>query len=98
MILLPQQLPKTPVAFENCAPFTKCIIKIGEKTIDDAEDVDLVIPIYNLIEYSSNFSETIGSLWFYPRVEPTNFNVDIANNDNLKSFEYKDKLLETTVA
>ena len=52
----------TPVAFTNCAPFIKCITKIDGATIDDAEDLDLVTPMYNLIEYSSNYSEAIGSL------------------------------------
>ena len=49
--------PATQVAFKNCAPFTKCITKIDGTTIDDAEDLDLVMPMYNLIEYSSNYSE-----------------------------------------
>ena len=53
--------PATQVAFKNCASFTKCITKIDETTIDDAENLDLVMPIYNLIEYSSNYSETMGS-------------------------------------
>ena len=44
---------------------TKCITKIDETTIDDAEDLDLVIPMYNLIEHSPNYSETTGSLWCY---------------------------------
>ena len=43
----------TQVSFKNCAPFTKCITKIDGATIDDAEDLDLVMPMYNLIEYSS---------------------------------------------
>ena len=55
----------TRVAFKNCAPFTKCTTKIDGTTIDDAEDLDLVMPMYNLIEYSSNCSETTGSLWLY---------------------------------
>ena len=42
--------PATQVSFKNCAPFTKCITKINRTTVDDAEDLDLVIPIYNLIE------------------------------------------------
>ena len=50
--------------------------------------------MYNLIEYSSNYSKTTGSLWFYSKNEVTNFNVDITNNNNnFKSFEYKAKLL-----
>ena len=47
--------PTTQVAFKNCAPFTKFIIKIDGTTINDAEDLDLVMPKYNLIEYSSNY-------------------------------------------
>ena len=50
--------PATQVAFKSYAPFTKCITKIDETTIYDAEDLDLVMPMYNLIECSSNYSET----------------------------------------
>ena len=50
-------VPAIQVSFKNCAPFTKCITKIDGTTIDDAEDLDLVMPMYNLIEYSSNYSE-----------------------------------------
>ena len=50
------------VAFKNCAPFTKCITKVDGTTIDDAEDLDLFMLMYNLIKYSSNYSETTGSL------------------------------------
>ena len=46
------------------------------------------MPVYNLIEYSSNYSETTGSLWFYSKDEATNFNADITNTDNFKSFRY----------
>ena len=77
---------------------TKCITKIDETTIDDAEDLDLVMPIYNLIEYSSNYSETTGSLWFYSKDEATNFDADIVNTDDFKSFKYKAKLLGHTAA
>ena len=71
------------------------IIKIDGTTKDNAEDLDLVVPMYNFIKYSSNCSETTGRLWFYPKDEATNFDADIANSNNLKSFEYKAKLLET---
>ena len=67
----------TQVAFKNCASFTKCITKIDGTTIDNAEDLDLVKPLYNLIEYSSNYSETTGNLWFYSKDEATNFDTDI---------------------
>ena len=52
--------------------------------------------MYNLIEYSSNYFETTGSLWFYSKGEATNFNADIANTKNFKSFLHKTKLLENT--
>ena len=80
--------PTTQVAFKNYAPFTKCITKIDGATIDDAEDLDLVMPMYNLIEHSSSYSETTRSLWFYSKDETTNFDTDIAINNNFKSFEY----------
>ena len=86
------------VAFKNCAPFTKCITKIDGLAIDDAEDLDLVMPIYNLIEYSSSYSETTGSLRFYSKDEAINFNVDIARKNNFKSFKDKAKLLVNTEA
>ena len=57
----------TQAAFKNCAPFTKCITKIDGTTVDDAGDLDIVMPMYNLIEYSSNCSETTGNLWFYSK-------------------------------
>ena len=56
------------------------------------------MPIYNLIEYSSNYSETTGSLWFYSKDEATNFNADIANTDDFEFFKYKAKLSGNTVA
>ena len=82
----------TQVAFKNCAPFTKCVTKITGTTIDDAEDLDLVMPMYNLIEYSSNYSETTGSVWFYSKGEATHFNIDIVNDNHFKSFMYMAKL------
>ena len=56
--------------------------KIDEAIINDAEDLDLAMSVYNLIEYSSSYSETLESLWFYFEDEATNFNADIANDDN----------------
>ena len=54
--------------------------------------------MYNLLEYSSNYSNARGSSWFYFKDEATNFNLDIADTDNFKSFKYKTKLLGKTVA
>ena len=50
------------VIFKNCAPFTKCISIINNTDIDNAQDIDIVMPMYNLIEYNNNFSKTFGSL------------------------------------
>ena len=57
--------PETQAAFKNCAPFTKCITKIDETAIDDAKNLNLVMLMHNLIEYSSNYSEKTGSSSFY---------------------------------
>ena len=54
------------------------------------------MPMYNLLEYSSNYSETRGSLWFYSKDEATNFNNDIANTNSFKSFRYRADLLGNT--
>ena len=54
--------------------------------------------MYNLVEYSLNYSETTRSLWFYSKDDATNFNADIANDNNFKSFKYKAKLFGNTVA
>ena len=62
----------TPVAFKNCVSFIKCTTKIDGTTIDDAEDWDLVMSMKNLIEYSSNFSETTESLCFILRMKKLN--------------------------
>ena len=56
------------------------------------------MPMYNLIEHSSNYSETAGRLWFYSKSEAKNFNNNITNTDNFKTFKYKAKSLENTVA
>ena len=88
--------PAIQVAFKNCAPFTKCITEIDEATIDDAKDLHLVMPMYNLIEYSSNYSEITESFWFYSKDEATDFINNMAKIDNSKSFKYRVKLLGNT--
>ena len=57
------------VVFENCAPFTDCITEINNMQIDNAKDIHVVMPMYNLMEYSNNYSKTSGSLWQYYRDE-----------------------------
>ena len=51
------------VTFKNCAPFTKCIGRINNADIDTAQDINIVMQIYNLIEYSDYYSKNSGSLW-----------------------------------
>ena len=78
--------------FKNCAPFTDCISEINNTQIDNAKYIDVVMPMYNLIEYSDNYSKTSGSLWQYYKDDP---------NDNLtdsKSFKYKVKITGKTPA
>ena len=72
------------LALKNNAPFTSCILKINNNTLtDNAEDLDIVIPMYNLFEYSKNYRKTTGSLWNYYRDEP--------NSRKYKLFNQKSK-------
>ena len=57
-------VPRTQVVFKNCAPFTKCISKTNGTSINNAENLDLVMQTYNLIKYSSNYSEITGIYGF----------------------------------
>ena len=66
------------VAFKNCALFPSCISEINNTKIDNARDIDIVMPMYNLIEYNDNYSKTSGSLRQYYRDKP---------NDNLADSE-----------
>ena len=79
------------VAFKNNAPFINCISKIDGIKIDNAEDLDVVMPIYNFLEYSKNYKKTTGSLWNYYRDEPGNPLSTIS-----ESFKYKTSITKTT--
>ena len=59
----------TKVAFKNCAPFRKCRTEINETFINEAEHINIAMPMYNLIEYSDNYPYTSGSLWQFKRDE-----------------------------
>ena len=73
------------LAFKNCAPFTKCITRINNTDIDNAQDINIVMPIYNLIEYSDNYSKASGSLLQY-------YKDDLNDNiENSESFKFKIK-------
>ena len=82
------------VIFNNCAPFTDCISKIKNTDIDNAKYIDIVMPMYNLIEYRANYSKTSGSLWQYYKDIPLVNNggdiVDFNGGDNTSdSFKFK---------
>ena len=75
---------KKSVAFKNNAPFINCISKINSVQIDNAEDLDVVMSIYNLLEYGKNYRKATGSLWNCYRDEPS-----IPLSSNSESFKYK---------
>ena len=79
----------TRVAFKNCVPFRKCITHINDEHVDNADNLDIIMPMYNLIEYSDNYSDTSGSLWQFKRNEKNMKIGDPANAANSSSFKYK---------
>ena len=79
------------VSFKDCAPFINCISEINNTQIDNAKDIDIVIPMYNLIEYSDNYAKATGSLWQYFRDEPDDNNIE-----DSKSFKTKIKITGKT--
>ena len=60
----------TRLALKNCAPFTKCNLEIDDEHVDTAEKLDIVMPMYNLIEYSDNYQDSSATLYQYKRDEP----------------------------
>ena len=74
------------VKFKNCVPFTKCLSRINNTDTDNAQDINIVMPMYNLIEYINNYSKTSGSLWQYYK-DDSNDNIE-----NSESFKYKIKI------
>ena len=88
------------LVFKNNAPFINCITKINNIKIDNAEDLDVVMPMYNLLEYSKNYKKTTGSLWNYYRDEPNSStgNGNITHSIlNSESFDYKSNFMENGV-
>ena len=86
--------------FKNCVPFTNCISKINNTQIDNAEYIDVVMNIYNLIEYSDNYSKTSGSLWqFCKEIPAVNNNggiVDFNGANATDSFNFTTKITGQT--
>ena len=85
----------TQVVFKNCAPFEDCRTEINDTFVDYANFINIAMPMYNLIKYSDNYSDTSGSLWNFKRDEITN-NADVTNDDNAPSFKYKANLIGNT--
>ena len=88
------------VIFKNCAPFTNCISEINNTQIDNAKDIDIVMSMYNLIEYSDNYAKTTESLWQYCKDIPARDNnnqiVNFAANNLTDSFNFKVKFTGQT--
>ena len=85
---------------KNNAPFISCISKINNELTEDAEDLDIVMPMYNLLEYSKNYRKTIGSLYNYYRdklsddADHDNFgNIKVVNSE---AFKYKNEIIGYT--
>ena len=92
------------LTLKNNAPFTSRVLKINGELVENAEDLDIVIPMYNFLEYSKNYEKTSESLSNYYRDEPNE--AEIANDNgginisikNSKPFDYKTKILGTLAA
>ena len=84
----------TRLALKNCAPFTECNLEINDEHVDTAENLDIVMPMYNLIEYSDNYQDSSATLYQHKRDEPPEVDavadLTAVNSDSLK---YKIKLL-----
>ena len=88
------------VIFKNCALFTNCISEINNKQVGNAKDIDIVMLMDNLIEYSNNYSKASGSLWQYckdiPAVDNNNAIANFTENNLTDSFNFKVKMASKT--
>ena len=89
----------TKAAFKNCALFRRCVTHINDEHVETAENLDIIMPTYNLLGYSDNYANSSGSLWQFKRDE---LQIGIANPevgvDNSSYFKYKSSSLrESTV-
>ena len=88
------------VIFKNCASFTNCISELNNKQIDNAKDIDIVMPMYNLIEYSDNYAKTSGSIWQYckdiPARDANNIIEEFTGGNPTDSFNFKAKITGQT--
>ena len=83
------------VIFKNCAPFTNCISEINNTHVDNAKDINIVMPMYNLIEDSDNYANTLESLWQYCLDTPAVDN-NFTENNLTNSFNFKVKITGQT--
>ena len=84
------------VAFKNCAPFTRCVTHINDEHVETAENLDIIMPMDNLIEYSDNYADSSGSLYQFKRNESPKNDAGNPSNvalDNSASFKYKASIL-----
>ena len=81
------------VIFKKCAPFTNCVSEINNAQVNNAKDIDILMLMYDLIEYSDNYSKTSGRLWQYckdiPAVDNNNAIVNFTENNLADSFDFK---------
>ena len=88
----------TRLALKNCAPFTKCNLEINDEHVDTAENLDITMPMYNLIEYSDNYQDSSATLYQYKRDEPPEANaINDLTTDTSSSFKYKVSLFGNPV-
>ena len=86
----------TRLALKNCVPFTKCNSEINDEHVDTAENLDIVMPLYNLIKYPDNYQDSSATLYQYKRDEPPGNNVNLMADST--SFKYKVNLLGNIAA
>ena len=88
----------TRLALKNCAPFTKCNLEINNEHVDTAENLEITMPVYNLIGYSDNYQDSSATLYQYKRDEPPEANaINDLTTDTSSSFKYKVELLGNPV-
>ena len=88
----------TRLALKNCAPFIKCNLEINDEHVDTAENLDIAIPMYNLIEYSDNYQDSSATLYQYKRDEPPEANaINDLTTDTSSSIKYKVEILGNLV-
>ena len=95
-----RDIKNRPLILKNNAPFISCITKINNEFIEYADALDIVMPMYNLLEYSKNYRKTIGSLYNY-YIDELSDDADNDNFDNIKvvnseAFKYKNQIIGNT--